>query len=86
MKTQALKIDDILLDQENPRLDGANSQREILQDLFDDENGKGAEKILVLAESIVKRGLSPIDNILVMPAPKGTKGYLSLEGNRVPLL
>lgn len=71
-----LKIDDLLLHSENPRLVNPTSQRDTLQQIIDDQEDKLAE----LAESIVTDGMSPIERILVRK--NGKDQYVVLEGNR----
>lgn len=72
-----LKIDDLRLDHDNPRIPVADSQRVALQRILDDQGPKLAN----LAESIVAEGLSPMDRLLVMK-DAGAKTYVVLEGNR----
>jgi hypothetical protein len=72
-----LKIDDLLLDTENPRIGIATNQRDALQKVLDDQG----ERLYELASSIVDEGMSPIDRLLVLKE-KGGNRYISLEGNR----
>lgn len=72
-----LTIEQLSLDNENPRIDFAGSQREALQKVIADE----PEKLARLAKSIVRRGLNPMDRLLVF-RPKGTRTYTVVEGNR----
>jgi hypothetical protein len=72
-----LTIEQLSLDNENPRIDSAASQREALQKVIADE----PEKLVRLAKSIAKRGLNPMDRLLVF-RPKGTRTYIVCEGNR----
>jgi hypothetical protein len=72
-----LTIEQLSLDNENPRIDSASSQREALQKVIADE----PDKLVRLAKSIAKRGLNPMDRMLVF-RPKGTRTYIVLEGNR----
>ncbi len=50
-------VKDLLLDLQNPRISNAGSQRDALQKIIDDQG----LKLVVLAESIVLEGLSPMD-------------------------
>lgn len=72
-----LTIEQLSLDNENPRIDSAASQREALQKVISDE----PDKLVRLAKSIAKRGLNPMDRLLVF-RPKGTRSYIVVEGNR----
>jgi hypothetical protein len=72
-----LTIEQLSLDNENPRINSASSQREALQKVIADE----PEKLVRLAKSIVRRGLNPMDRLLVF-RPKGTRAYIVVEGNR----
>ena len=72
-----LTIEQLSLDNENPRIDSAATQREALQKVIADE----PEKIIRLAKSIVRRGLNPMDRLLVF-RPKGARTYVAIEGNR----
>ena len=76
MAQLSLKIEQLLLDHENPRISEAESQRESLQRILNDQG----DKLYNLAASIVEVGLNPMDRFL------GLKGdqekYIILEGNR----
>lgn len=78
MAIKNLKIGSLLLDQNNPRIPVADSQRAALQEVLDDQEGKLAN----LADSIVDEGLSPTDNWLVMRSPTAQDKFVVLEGNR----
>lgn len=73
-----LRIDELLLDTENPRIGDATSQRDALQKVLDDQE----EKLYALAESIAAEGMSPIDRLLVLRENTQGKRFISLEGNR----
>src|SRR5215813_9665286 len=73
-----LTIDELLLDLENPRISKAESQREALQKIIEDQD----VKLVVLAESIVLDGLNPMDRWLVIRSPSERGKYVVLEGNR----
>lgn len=72
-----LKIEQLLLDHENPRISEAESQREALQNILTDQGNK----LYALAESIVQVGLNPMDRFLGLKSVKDKK-YIILEGNR----
>lgn len=78
MPAKSLKIDNLDLDLENPRIKLANDQREVMQKIIDDQK----VKIVNLAESIAAKGFSPIDRCLVMRSTKRKGHYTVLEGNR----
>lgn len=78
MGTVELKIDDLLLDAENPRFIRGNSQRDILQKVLDDQK----EKLYALAESIVDEGMNPMDRLLVVRDEQDPEKLVTLEGNR----
>ena len=73
-----LDIGELLLDLQNPRISKADSQRETLQKIIEDQD----VKLVVLAESIVTDGLSPMDRWLVLKSPDERGKYIVLEGNR----
>ncbi|MEY2556773.1 MAG: hypothetical protein QOE34_198 [Verrucomicrobiota bacterium] len=73
-----LTIDELLLDLENPRISKAESQREALQKIIEDQD----VKLVILAESIVADGLNPMDRWLVLKSPSEVGKYIVLEGNR----
>lgn len=73
-----LDIDELLLDLENPRISRADSQREALQKIIEDQD----VKLVVLAESIVTDNLNPMDRWLVVKSPTERGRYTVLEGNR----
>ena len=70
-----LKIDQIFLDKENPRISKATSQNDALEKILDD-------KILVLAKDIIEKGLSPQHNLLVVQEKNEKNKYTVLDGNR----
>jgi hypothetical protein len=79
MPARQLKIEDLLLDLENPRITEAEGQKEALQKIIEDQDAK----LIVLAESIVEDGgLNPMDRLLVVKSPDGHGKYIVIEGNR----
>jgi hypothetical protein len=73
-----LRIADLILDNDNPRISHAAGQQEALQKIVNDQR----TKLVKLAESIVERGLNPMDRFLVLQLNQRPKQYISLEGNR----
>jgi hypothetical protein len=73
-----LRIDDLALDGDNPRITHADSQHQALQKIIRDQK----LKLVRLAESIVENGLSPIERFMVMEVNQKPKRYVALEGNR----
>lgn len=78
MATIPCKIEQLLLDQENPRITTSQSQHDVLQKILTDQD----IKLAVLAESISRDGLNPMDRWLVMQSPDDAKKRIVLEGNR----
>ncbi len=73
-----LKISELRLDHDNPRISTEDGQINIRQALLDDQGSKIAE----LASDIAKFGLNPMDRMMVLRTdPKKTE-YIALEGNR----
>ncbi len=74
-----LKIEDLLLDVENPRIGLATSQKDALQKIIEDQD----VKLVALAESIVEDGrLNPMDRLLILKSTAQKDKYIVLEGNR----
>ena len=73
-----LKIDDLVLDNDNPRITHADGQQQALQKVVKDQR----TKLVRLAESIVEHGLSPIEKLMVMEVIAKPRRYIALEGNR----
>jgi hypothetical protein len=79
MPARQLKIADLLLDLENPRISNASGQKDVLQKIIEDQD----TKVIVLAESIVEDGgLNPMDRLLVIKSPDAEGKYIVIEGNR----
>ena len=76
MDNRLVRVDDLLLDVENPRHPKAHNQRDAIRALLAD----GSEKIAALAEDIARHGLNPADLLIVMPYDQYR--YIVLEGNR----
>src|SRR3546814_4052694 len=73
-----LKIDDLVLDHDNPRITHAEGQQEALQKIVKDQQ----TKLVKLAESIVERGLNPMDRLLVLRLNQAPTRFIALEGDR----
>jgi len=73
-----LTIDELQLDLDNQRISKAESQREALQKIIEDQD----VKLVVLAESMIADGLNPMDRWLVLKSPTELGKYVVLEGNR----
>lgn len=78
MKATRLRIDQLLLDTENPRIGEATSQHDALQKVLDDQE----EKLFELAQHIADEGMSPIDRLLVLREKEDGRRFIALEGNR----
>jgi hypothetical protein len=72
------KIEQLLLDTQNPRIGDATSQHDALQKVLDDQE----EKLFELAQSIATEGMSPIDRLLVLREKSNSNRFVALEGNR----
>ena len=73
-----LRIEHLVLDNENPRITHSDSQHQTLQKVV-----KGQRtKLIKLAESITERCLSPIERLMVLEVSTNPKRYIALEGNR----
>jgi len=73
-----LKIDQILLDEDNPRITSVESQRDALVKIIIDQG----YKLVVLSKDMLSHGLSPIELILVTKSKIREGKYVALEGNR----
>lgn len=73
-----LKIADLVLDHDNPRISHAAGQQEALQKIVQDQK----TKLVRLAQSIVDNGLNPMDRFLVLRLNQTPRRYIALEGNR----
>jgi hypothetical protein len=73
-----LKIEDLVLDHDNPRISHAAGQQEALQKIVQDQK----IKLVKLAQSIAQHGLNPMDRFLVLQLNQTPKRYIALEGNR----
>lgn len=71
-------VSDLLLDRENPRLPEQTSQLGTILAMVSVQK----EKLAVLAEDIVARGINTSELLIVMPAGEEQIQYVVLEGNR----
>jgi|tagenome__1003787_1003787.scaffolds.fasta_scaffold20612107_2 hypothetical protein len=71
-----LKIADLVLDHENPRITHVQGQQDALQKIVKEQRSK----LVKLAQSIADHGLNPMDRLLVLR--RGPNSFVALEGNR----
>src|SRR5258707_11975744 len=78
-KACLIRLAELLIDAENPRLTQPNvGQREALLEFARDQ-----EKTLIrLAQDIVEHKLSPAELLIVMPLKDDLRRFVVLEGNR----
>lgn len=77
-KNIVLNISDILMDEENPRHDRINGQKEILNWHVEHLG----PKLILLMRSLAENGQSDIDKVLVTPVRDLVGKYVVKEGNR----
>jgi len=77
-KDANIKIDQLVLDAENPRIQSEAGQINIRQAVIDDQGSK----IVELATDIVEFGLNPMDRLMVLQPDPAKKEFIALEGNR----
>lgn len=63
---------------DNPRLTDSQNDKDAIKNLIHEQN----EKLVILAEDIIKHGLSPLDVIAVYPSEKYDNKFVVAEGNR----
>lgn len=73
---KSIHIKNIFLDSDNPRHDPTESQPEAIKNLVKDEN------IRELAADIVKKGVNPVESVILLKSNDDSKDYIVLEGNR----
>lgn len=77
---KTISINSILLDSENARHGEKQSQREIYDWMT---SGTVAQEVLKLAADVAAKGLSPLDNMGVIPSKESDKEpWIVVEGNR----
>lgn len=74
-KTKTIPVGQLMLDTRNPRHGVLESQRAAIESLI----GSQRQKLVVLANDILRNGLSPIERLMVL---KSKNGYTVVEGNR----
>ena len=72
-----LKVQDLVLDHDNPRIAHADGQVELPKIVKDQKT-----KLVKLAKSIVDHGLNPMDRFLVLRVNSKPPTFIALEGNR----
>ncbi|HBO4917244.1 hypothetical protein KQW07_10505 [Pseudomonas aeruginosa] len=77
-KNIVLNISNILMDEENPRHDRINGQKEILNWHVEHLGSK----LILLMRSLAENGQSDIDKVLVTPVREVAGKYVVKEGNR----
>jgi hypothetical protein len=78
-KPSSIRVAELLIDAENPRLTQPNvGQREALLEFARDQE----KKLIRLARDIVEHKLSPAELLIVMPLKDDLERYVVLEGNR----
>ena len=78
MKDVSVRVSELRLDPENPRIITEEGQINLRQAILDEQGSKIAE----LADDIVKNGLNPMDRLMVLQPDKSKKEYITIEGNR----
>ena len=73
-----IKLDDLSLALDNPRLVDAQSEKEEIKNMITDQK----DKLIVLATDIITYGLNPLERIAVYPSVKSSDKYIVAEGNR----
>jgi hypothetical protein len=73
-----LKISELRLDHDNPRISTEDGQINIRQALIDDQGCKIGE----LASDIAKFQLNPMDRLMVLQPDPKKREFIALEGNR----
>jgi hypothetical protein len=73
-----VKIEDLILDQDNPRFTHAEGQQDALQKVVANQK----TKLVKLAQSIAAHGLNPMDRLLVLRVHEKPERFIALEGNR----
>jgi hypothetical protein len=74
-ETKTISVGQLMLDTKNPRHGDLDSQRAAIESLIASQR----QKLVVLANDILKNGLSPIERLMVL---KSKSGYTVVEGNR----
>ena len=78
-KTESIKVSKLLLDLGNPRFNKeVYSQKEAINLMLELQG----DKIIRLAEDMIKNGLDPSENMIVYPDLENNDFYIVAEGNR----
>lgn len=77
--TRKISIANLFVNKNNPRFEPQSSQRDAINRLL---AGNMIDKMVHLAEDIAKRGLNPMERLLVQPSLDNDKTFDVLEGNR----
>lgn len=80
-KRQTIDVDDLVVDEENPRFEAVSTEDDALYSILADQKLSTGNKILNLARDIAAHGLNASELLVVSPI-EGTKTYLVREGNR----
>lgn len=75
---QDLQLSNLELNTQNPRFEMAGDQREAIRTMLDEQS----DKIINLAEDIIKFGLNPSESTIVSPVASVKGIFVVLEGNR----
>lgn len=78
---QIIDVDDLVVDEENPRFEAVSTEDDALFSILKDQSLASGNKILNLARDIVEHGLNASELLVVTPID-GTKTFLVREGNR----
>jgi hypothetical protein len=78
LKDVRVRVSELRLDPDNPRIFNEEGQINLRQAILDEQGSKIAE----LADDIVKNGLNPMDRLMVLQPDKQKKEFVTLEGNR----
>lgn len=79
MNLKTISVTSLLLDSRNPRVEeGEDSQREVIRAIAFQQK----DKLIRLADDIVKNGLNAAELPIVIPHPEHERRYVVLEGNR----
>ncbi|MFV8257158.1 hypothetical protein ACNQKP_05115 [Bdellovibrio bacteriovorus] len=75
---QDLQLSSLELNTQNPRFEMAGDQREAIRTMLNEQS----DKIINLAEDIIKFGLNPSESTIVSPVVTAKGIFVVLEGNR----
>lgn len=78
---RAVDVDNLIVDEENPRFEAVSSESDALFSILEDQALASGNKILTLARSIAEDGLNASELLVVSPIA-GEEAYRVREGNR----